>query len=186
MARLRREEEARSYERMVAPPPVHETFSSRFPNAPSSRAAAAAAFSAVNQPASKDDLGDDDATYNDVHRQFLLLINFLVSIVGVAGTLWVAGRWWSLPARLLLTMGGALVVAVAEVAVYSIYVWKLGDSKKRQDTAKEFREVIDTWVVTEEKGGEDGGGEEQLLKSKDDTLDGVRKRVTTNKDGMAG
>ena len=164
---------------MVAPPPPHETFSSRFPNAPS--ASRTAAFSSVNQPASKDDLGDDDITYNDVHRQFLLLINFLVSILGVAGTLWVAARWWSLPARLFLSMGGALLVGIAEVSVYSIYVWKLGDAKKRQDAVKEFKEVVDTWVVTEEKDGE-GDNTEQLLKGKDYALDGVRKRTTTTKD----
>ncbi|KAI6780233.1 uncharacterized protein J7T54_003012 [Emericellopsis cladophorae] len=134
MARLRREAEAQQYKNMTAPQP--ESFSDRFPHA----------YASVNAALPKDTGDDDEITYSDVHRQMLLLLNFLVSILGVAGTLWVAARWWSLPARLFLTLGGAIVVAIAEVAVYQIYVWKMGDAKGRQDGAKEVREVIGTWT----------------------------------------
>lgn len=189
MARLRREEEARSYERMLNPQhqPHSESFYERFPHA------SARAFAAVNQPTSAADTGDDDGvTYNDVHRQVLLIINFLVSILGVAGTLWVAARWWSLPARLFLTMGGSAVVAVAEVAVYSIYVWKLGEAKQRSKAVKEIREVVETWVAGEgekgegEKGeGEKGEGEKVVLlesKEEEEDTDGVRRRTATTKE----
>jgi len=142
MARLRREEEQRAYERMTRPPPQAETFSQRFPNA-----AAAHAFAEVNRPVRASDTGDDDVTYNDVHRQLMLLLNFVVSILGVAGTLWVVARWWSTPARLFLTMGGSVLVGVAEVAVYQGYLWHLGEAKKNEGKVREVREVMQTWVV---------------------------------------
>ena len=173
MARLRREEEERSYSRMVNPPQV-ETFYQRYPHA------SARAFAMVNQPTSKEDFGDDDVTYNEIHRQLLLLFNFLVSIFGVAGTLWVAARWWSLPARLFLTMGGGLVVAIAEVAVYSIYVWKMGDAKGKQEAVKEVKEVVDTWVLGDKEEKE---GKEVLIESKEEGADGVRKRAVKTNEG---
>lgn len=174
MARLRREEEARSYERMVNPPPRLESFQDRYP-----QSASASAFAQVNRPVNAADMGDDDVTYNDVHRQVTLILNFLVSILGVAATLWVVARWWSVPARLFLSMGGAMLVGVAEVAVYSGYVWRLGEAKEKhkqkQDAEVEIKEVMQTWVV-----GEDGEAKDDtkgLLESKEG--DGpVRRRNT--------
>lgn len=180
MARLRHEEEARSYQRMVNPSTIHtrQSFNQRFPHS------SAQAFASVNQPSTMADMGDDEVTYNDVHRQVMLILNFLVSILGVAGTLWVTARWWSVPARLLLTMGGAIVVGVAEVSVYSIYVWKMGDAKKKQETVKEVKEVIETWVVGKDKDKDkcQEGDETVLLKEKaTDGPDAVRKRLATGK-----
>ncbi|KAG6025855.1 hypothetical protein E4U41_001434 [Claviceps citrina] len=140
MAHLRRQEAQRVYDRMVSPPPQVESFHDRFPTA-------AQAFSQVNRPVRAADLGDDDVTLQDVHRQVMLIINFLVSILGVAGTLWVASRWWSVPARMLLTMGGSIVVAVAEVAVYSGYMWRMEQGKQKQKAVREVKEVVRTWVV---------------------------------------
>jgi hypothetical protein len=151
MARLRREAELQQYQTMTAPRP--ESFSDRFPHA----------YASVNAALPKDTGDDDEITYSDVHRQMLLLLNFLVSIIGVAGTLWVAARWWSLPARLFLTLGGAIVVAIAEVAVYQIYVWKMGDAKGRQDGAKEVREVIGTWTTVDDMR-KDIGDDEHVTK----------------------
>jgi hypothetical protein len=149
MARLRREEELRQYERMTHPSPAAETFSQRFP-----QAGTTAAFAEVNRPASKNDLGDDDVTYEDVHRQLMLILNFVVSIVGVAATLWVLARWWSTPARLFLTMGGSLLVGIAEVVVYSGYVWHLGEAQKKEKKVKEVKEIVGTWVVGEKANKE--------------------------------
>ncbi len=173
MARLRHEEDARAYERMVNPPHPLETFKDRFPSS-------ARAFAAVNRPANAADLGDDDVTLNEVQRQVMLIINFLVSIAGVAATLWVVGRWWSLPARIFLTMGGSIVVAIAEVAVYSSYIWRLGESKKKKAGAGEVKEIVNTWQV----GGGDAAQSEHddksvLIQSKgDDTAGQVKKRTT--------
>lgn len=146
MARLRREEEQRAYERMTHPLSAAETFVQRFPHAAATRA-----FAEVNRPVRESDTGDDDVTYNDVHRQLMLLLNFVLSILGVAGTLWVVARWWSTPARLFLTMGGSVLVGIAEVAVYQGYLWHLGEAKKNDGKVREVREIVQTWVVGSEK-----------------------------------
>jgi hypothetical protein len=168
MARLRREEEARAYERMINPVPHLETFHNRFPHA-------ASAFAEVNKPTSARDTGDDDdAAMNEVHRQVTLIINFLISIAGVAGTLWIAARWWSLPSRLFLTLGGSILVAIAEVAVYSGYQWRMEEGKKKDRKVREVKEVIESWVV-----GKDDAQDEKtvLIKEKGvDENDTVRKR----------
>jgi hypothetical protein len=155
MARLRREQEQREYERMANPLPPMETFSQRYPNG----ANMAQAFAAVNRPANEADMGDDDVTYTDVHRQLMLILNFVASILGVAATLWIVARWWSTPARLFLTMGGSLLVGIAEVAVYSGYVWHLGQADKKDKTMKEVKEVLQTWTVGVENEAVVVGGE---------------------------
>ncbi len=169
MAKLRRDEDARAYERMTNPPVPLETFKDRFPDS-------ARSFAAVNRPANDADLGDDEITYNEVHRQVTLLINFMVSIAGVAATLWILGRWWSLPARLFLTMGGSILVAIAEVTVYGGYVWRMGEAKRKEDIRPERREVVQTWVVG--KDGDDNEKEDKavLLPDKADATDSQLKR----------
>mgnify|MGYP005989293347 CR=1 FL=1 len=159
MARLRHDADARAYERMVNPPKL-ESFSERFP-------AAAHSFAEVNRPSNAIDAGDDDVTLNEVHRQVMLIINFMVSIVGVGGTLWVLSRWWNLPARIFLTMGGSILVGIAEVAVYNGYVWRMGQAKKKEAAAKEVQEVMNTWIVGEEE--DKGDKDAVLLQSKEDS-----------------
>ncbi|EHK98619.1 hypothetical protein M7I_5560 [Glarea lozoyensis 74030] len=109
MARLRREEELRVYERMTNPPAPMETFTQKFP----------------------------------------------ASIVACAGGLWVVARWWSTPARLALSMGGSLLVGVAEVVVYLGYVRRVGEAKGKAKGLKEVKEIVNTWVV----GGPDYGND---------------------------
>ncbi|KAK1783264.1 endoplasmic reticulum-based factor for assembly of V-ATPase-domain-containing protein [Copromyces sp. CBS 386.78] len=152
MARLRRDEEERAYERMVNPAQPMETFSQMFPSSGSM----ARAFAEANRPTRKEDMGDDQVTYDEVHRQLMLIFNFMVTILGVAATLWILARWWSTPARMFLTMGGSIIAGVAEVALYSGYVWHLGQAKKKDKTFKEVKEVVQTWVVgSEEKESAD-------------------------------
>ncbi|KAL2019930.1 hypothetical protein VTK56DRAFT_9022 [Thermocarpiscus australiensis] len=171
MARLRREAEQREYERMTNPTPPMETFSQRFPNS----ASMARAFAAVNRPSREADVGDDDVTYDDVHRQLMLILNFLVSILGVAATLWILARWWSTPARLFLTLGGSLLVGIAEVAVYSGYIWHLGEAKKKDKMVKEVKEVIHTWAVGPDAepiaiGGESSAKDPHLRRRKKESI----------------
>ncbi len=173
MARLRREEEERAYERMINPPAPTETFAQRFPTA-----TMAQAFAEVNRPTTKADMGDDDYTYNDVHRQLMLILNFVLSIAGVAGTLWVLARWWPTPARIFLTMGGSIAVGIAEIALYGGYIWHLGDAKRKEKKFNEVKEVMQTWAV----GGE-AGSEEDIRKISGDRMNqvslgegGLRKR----------
>lgn len=178
MARLRRQEEARSYERMMNPAPKHETFKDRYPFS-------AAAFAEANRPTSASDTGEEDIAMEEVHKQVTLIINFLVSIAGVAGTLWVTARWWSLPARLFLTMGGSILVAIAEVVVYNAYLWKMDEGRKKLGKVKEVREVVESWTV----GKLDDEDEKTiLLKEKDDTgiskssSEGLNKRSRHRQD----
>ncbi|KAF3763181.1 hypothetical protein M406DRAFT_64312 [Cryphonectria parasitica EP155] len=152
MARLRREEEERKYQRMVNNP--YTGMPSFNPN-PSYTSSLAQSFAEVNRPLNKADEGDDDVTFNEVHRQVVLVINFLVTIFGCAATLWVLGRWWSTPARLFLTLGGSIVVAIAEVGVYYGYIWHLGEAKKKEGKVKEVKEVLETWVVGKEEEPKD-------------------------------
>jgi hypothetical protein len=160
MARLRRDEEEQSYQRMLQPA------------APRDVPIAAHTYASVNR-AHKDDEGDDDISFGDVNRQLMLLLNFAVSIIGVAATLWVLARWWSTPARLLLTMAGSIVVAIAEVGVYSGYIWHLGEAKKKEEKTKEERKIVQTWVLGKDEDTAEGimVGDAQA----NDQL-GVRKR----------
>ena len=151
MARLRREEEERAYQGMVRPPPARETFSQHF----QSSSTLAKSFAEVNRPIRESDTGDDQVTLNDVHRQLMLILNVLLSVVGVAATLWVLARWWSTPARLFLAMGGGVLIGVAEVALYSGYIWHLSEAKKKDKTFNEVKEVVQTWVVGGDAKAED-------------------------------
>jgi hypothetical protein len=159
---------------MINPSAPLQTFDHRPPHGTRS-------FYEANRPATSADFGDDEVNYNDIHRQLMLLLNFLVSIAGVVGTLWVVARWWSTPARLFLTMGGSVVVGVSEVVVYQAYVWKMGDAKRGQGAVKEVREVVKTWVVGEEGGGE-GKGDAAMIMEGEEYRDGsVRRRHVTEK-----
>jgi hypothetical protein len=164
---------------MVNQPSRMETFSQQFPGALST----VHAFAEVNRPTNKSDEGDDDVTYSDVHKQMMLLLNFLVSIFGVAATLWIAARWWNTTARLFLTLGGSILVAIAEVAVYNGYIWRMGEAKIRQDKMKEVKEVVGSWTVGADGGEKTATTEEDAIlvgaktdATKADTDEGVRKR----------
>lgn len=162
MARLRAEEEARSYERMLNPPPTRETFTQRFP---SSRSRMPEYFTiGVDEV--------DDVSYEEVHRQIILIINVLISIVCVAVFVWVAARHWSVGKRLGLSMASSLAVAVAEVVVYSGYVRKVQEAKIAEKKKPEIKEIVASWVLDQSKSGE----EAVLSTSKEKADDGVRYR----------
>jgi hypothetical protein len=145
MARLRREEEERSYERMLSKAPLRESFAERFPLAPMAHS-----FAEVNKPSKISDVGVEDIEYGDVQKQMTLIINFLVSVFGCGFALWKAAQWWSVSTRLFLSLGGAIVVAITEVAVYSAYTWRMSQGEKKVAKEKEDRDIIKTWVVGEE------------------------------------
>lgn len=172
MARLRREEESRSYDRMTNPRPPMETFAQLFP-----ASSAAHAFSSNNQTITSE---EDEVTYQDIDRQMALIFNVLISIVCCAAAIWIAARWWSTPTRLALSMSGSLLVGIAEVVVYSGYVRRVSESKGKEKAVKESKIVVNTWVV----GGEDDNTWERsrdepvLLRSKED---GERPRSRNRK-----
>lgn len=77
---------------------------------------------------------------------------------------------------MFLTMGGSILVAIAEVVVYNAYIWKMDQGRKKHGKVKEVREVVESWVL-----GKDEDEKSVLIKEKDRTEDGVRKRKTEAK-----
>lgn len=158
------------------------TFAQQYPTS-----SLASQFADIHRPSTKADEGDDDVALDDVHRQAMLVLNFLVTIVGCAATLWVLARWWSTPARLFLTLGGSIVVAIAEVGVYQAYLWHLGEAKRKDGRQREVKSVVQTWVVgkeeKEQEEASDKTGENIVV---DDAYDrgrnGVRHRKGTRRE----
>ncbi|KAI9801684.1 MAG: hypothetical protein M1833_002366 [Piccolia ochrophora] len=147
MARLRREEEARSYERMLNPPPQSETFAQRFSASP---------HSYISPKESLGDSGEDeDVTYADVNRQMALILNVLISIVACSIAIWMVARHWSVPQRLGLSMVGSGLVGVAEVVVYAGYLRRVREAKSKGRRKVETKEILRTWVI----GAGSGEGE---------------------------
>ncbi|KAL9603686.1 MAG: hypothetical protein Q9219_001005 [cf. Caloplaca sp. 3 TL-2023] len=142
MARLRREEEARAYERMVNPPLPIETFDQRLPNSSNAKL-----FSG-NQVQTEE---DDEVTYADVNRQMALIINILLSIVACSVALWLVARRWSTPSRLALSMGGSILVTVAEAVVYAAYLGRVKEAREKEKKRVEVKEIIKTWVIGDDE-----------------------------------
>lgn len=165
MARLRREEEERIYERMTNPLPT-ETFAHRYPN------------SALNNlfNTSLTDAGEDDEiSYADINRQMALIINILVSIVACSVALWLVARHWSTPARLGLSMGGSGMIGIAEVVIYAGYLRRLKEARQKGKKEVEMKEIVKTWVI----GGDEGApkvDKSRLIESKQSHGDNVRMR----------
>ena len=138
MARLRRDEEARAYERMINPPLATETFQQRFPNASNARL-----FSESQTEPSE----ADDVTYADINRQMAVIINILVSIVACSVALWLVASRWSTPSRLAFSMVGSILVAVAEAVVYAGYLRRVKEAREKGKKHIEIKEIIQTWVI---------------------------------------
>ena len=153
MARLRREEEARNYERMISPALPMRSFAQRFPNSTYTNL-----FESNQRSVTEE---DDEITYADVNRQMALIINILVSIVACSVAIWMASSHWSTPRRLGLSMGGSSMVGVAEVVVYAGYLRRIKEAKEKGKKHIEIKEVIKTWVI----GGEDEKPKEDDIQS---------------------
>ena len=165
MARLRREEEDRAYERMINPPLPAETFSQRFP-----QASHANLF-----PKTQEDIGEDDEiTYADINRQMALIINILISIVACSVAIWLAARHWSTPSRLGLSMGGSGAIAVAEAVVYAGYLRRLKEARNKGKSEVEIKEILKTWVI----GGDEKTDQREVtaITPKDSGINAIRRR----------
>jgi TMEM199 family protein len=138
MARLRKEEEAHAYERMLHPPPPRETFEQRFPMSQ---------LPYIQTPRIDPADDVDDVSYEEVHRQIILIINVLISIVACSVFIWMAARHWSVPQRLGLSMSGSGLIAVAEVVIYSGYLRRIKEAKVKEKKKPEIKEIIETWVI---------------------------------------
>lgn len=167
MARLRQEEEARAYERMINPLPPTETFADRFPSAVNAKIFLTGRQEDVDE--------DDEVTYADIDRQMALIINILVSIVACSVAIWMVSGHWSTPKRLGLSMGGSGMVGVGEIVVYAGYIRRLKEARKKGQKQVEIKEIIKTWVI----GGDHHNDKQENVKaitSKLSTSETVRRR----------
>ena len=152
MARLRREEESRKYNAMLT---SSTGGNSANPFALSSKPSAHSTFATGED--------EEEMTFADVNRQLTLIINVLVTIIAVGVSIWLVAGHFSAPRRLALAMGGALLVAVAEVAIYAGYLRKLGEAKVKERGRKEKKVVQKTWTIGAsliEKDSDVGGGKD--------------------------
>ena len=138
MARLRKEEEARAYQRMLDPS-TSKTSSLRSPSSHHTNILAESNKAAANE--------EDDITYSEVDRQIALIVNILVSIIACGVAIWVVARSWSVPARLAVSMIGSLVVGIAEVVIYTGYLRRLGEAKQKEKAKKEVISIADSWII---------------------------------------
>ncbi|KAI9840549.1 MAG: hypothetical protein M1838_004013 [Thelocarpon superellum] len=140
MARLRRDEEQRAYNKLLEPSSTGDAPSrrQRFPLTPHAH---------TSSPTTALDMDDDDLTYADVGRQMALVINVLITIVACSVAIWMVASHWSAAPRLGLSMGGSGLVAVAEVVVYAGYLRRLKEAKIKGKRAVETKQVINTWVI---------------------------------------
>ena len=137
MARLREEEEARQYERMINPAPAMQSFAQRFPGSN---------YSQLFPEISKHE-EDEEVTFADINRQVTLIFNILTSIVACAVAIWMATRYWPTPQRLGISMGGGGLVGVAEVVVYAGYLRRVKEAKQKEKHKIERKTIVDTWVI---------------------------------------
>lgn len=166
MARLRREEENRAYERMINPPLAMESFEQRFPNSSNARL-----FSG-NQAQVGDD--DDEFTYADINRQMTLIVNILVSIVACSVALWLVANHWSTPSRLAFSMGGSILVAVAETVIYAGYLRRVKEARAKGKKEVEIKEIMKTWVIGND--GDPNGGRPCEMTLKEPQPRQIRRR----------
>lgn len=166
MARLRREEEARAYERMINPPLLVESFSDRFPLTSNSKLFPSAIQTDTNE--------SDEITYADINRQMALIINVLVSIVACSVAIWMASSHWSTPKRLGLSMGGSGMIGVGEVVVYAGYIRRLKEAREKGKKQVEIKEIIKTWVI--------GGDEETDSQASQENVKTIISKTSNDKE----
>lgn len=94
---------------------------------------------------------NDEVTYADVNRQMALIFNILVSIVACSVALWLVASRWSTPSRLALSMGGSVLVAVAEAVVYAGYLRRVKEARESGKKQVEIKEIIKTWVIGDDE-----------------------------------
>lgn len=84
---------------------------------------------------------DPDEEKDDVTPS--LVLNMLLSVVMCAGAAFYLTKWWPNDGvRVLVSLATGIVVGIAEVTVYSGYLRKVDESRKKERKKKEKKEVI--------------------------------------------
>ncbi|KAF2426210.1 hypothetical protein EJ08DRAFT_593973 [Tothia fuscella] len=144
MARLRKDEELRNYERMLNPLPPSEALTSKYP---------AASYGHLFPPTATELAEDDEVTYADINRQMALIANVLISIIACSVAIWKVAWHWNTPERLALSMAGSIVVAAAEVAIYMGYIGRVAEAKAKEKKKVEKKTIQESWVIEGKKAG---------------------------------
>ncbi|KHJ32204.1 putative vacuolar h+-atpase assembly protein [Erysiphe necator] len=139
MARLRQDEEMRSYREMIGQKLPKDTISQRYQDT-----LADGAFPS-NYSSPTDEI--DEVMYADIRRQVTLIFNVLISILACGSAIWTVGRWWSTPTRLALSMSGSILVGLAEIFIFWGYIRRVSEAKAKEQKVKEVKEVLRTWVI---------------------------------------
>lgn len=80
-----------------------------------------------------------------------LVFNMLLSVVMCAVAAFYMTRWWPNDGvRVLVALGVAIVVGVAEVTVYAGYLRKVDESRRKERAKRERKEVIGEFTGTDE------------------------------------
>lgn len=109
----------------------------------------------------EDEDGSDDISPS-------LVLNMSLSVAMCAWVAWHVTRWWPNDGiRVLVALGTALVVGIAEVAVYAAYLRKVEESRRKERRRKEKKEVIGEY--TDEGDAVDAWGTRGGKVSRDDT-----------------
>jgi TMEM199 family protein len=115
MTRLRAEQEQREYRSMLASSSQHTLLQ----------------MSGVAEGEEKDDVTPS------------LVINILISIIMCGAAMFYMTRWWSNDGvRVLVSLGTAIVVGIAEVVVYAGYLRKVKESRTKEQRVRERKIVV--------------------------------------------
>ncbi|ODQ66708.1 hypothetical protein NADFUDRAFT_50619 [Nadsonia fulvescens var. elongata DSM 6958] len=95
-----------------------------------------------------DDYQTPATALKELKHQISTILNVIISVLSVSWALWYwsgsSASNWSLASRTLLSLFGGLVVLIADVAMYSNYLAKIGTAKKNERSKKEITSVIST------------------------------------------
>ncbi|KAI9892592.1 MAG: hypothetical protein M1814_001285 [Vezdaea aestivalis] len=173
MAKLRKEEEAQKYEKMLNPSHVLDSFSQK-----TLQPSFTTLFPASVQPIKSE---EDDVTFADIKRQIAMIANVLLSIICCAVAIWMMSWPWSTPRRLGLSMAGGGVVGIAEVVIYAGYLNRIKSAKDKEKSKREVKETIRSWVLG---ATEEGSTDNVTLPAIQNRAD-MRKEVRNRKSHKA-
>jgi hypothetical protein len=126
---------------------------------------------------------DEEAEQTEDNIPVSLPFNILVSVLCCGGAVFYMTRYWNNAGlRVLLSLGVAVLVGVAEVVVYSGYLRKVNESKRAERAKLERKEVV-SLSLEDEKAVLDfratGIGEKQEIWGRG-VNGGMRRRVREN------
>jgi hypothetical protein len=78
----------------------------------------------------------------ELNEQISTIFNIIISVASVAAALWYWSPGYSLPARTLISVFGALVILVAEVVIYLRYKGRVDTARQIEQHKREKKSVV--------------------------------------------